>query len=199
MPCRIGVLISGGGRTALNLAERFSDPESPARIVLAIAHDEALAGVARCRDKGIPVTIVPLEPRDSLSDRIDAALEDAGVEMVCLCGYLRYFRVGTRWSGSALNIHPSLLPDFGGAGMYGEHVHSAVLEAGRTESGCTVHIVDEEYDHGPVVLQRSCPVLPDDTPQTLAARVFELECDAYPDAVRQLVACGCGQEENGIT
>ena len=83
-----------------------------------------------------------------------------------------------------MNIHPALLPRFGGPGMYGHHVHRAVLRAGETVSGCTVHFVDEEYDHGPIILQRECPVLPDDSPETLAARVFEQECRAYPEAVR---------------
>src|SRR5690606_12877305 len=85
--------------------------------------------------------------------------------------------------GRVLNIHPSLLPDYGGRGMYGDRVHSAVLKDRPAESGCTVHFVDNEYDHGPVILQKRCPVLPDDTPESLAARVFALECEAYPEAI----------------
>jgi folate-dependent phosphoribosylglycinamide formyltransferase PurN len=108
------------------------------------------------------------------------------VELVCLAGYLRRFRVDA-WRGRTLNIHPALLPDFGGQGMFGTHVHAAVLAAGRTETGCTVHWVDEEYDHGATLVQRRCPVLPGDTAETLAARVFAEECVAYPQAVCQAV------------
>ncbi|MEY3025542.1 MAG: Phosphoribosylglycinamide formyltransferase, partial [Planctomycetota bacterium] len=105
-----------------------------------------------------------------------------------LAGYLRHFRVGDRWRGRTLNIHPSLLPDFGGHGMFGARVHDAVLAAGRRESGCTVHEVDEEYDRGPVVLQRTCAALPDDSVESLAARVFELERIAYPEAIGLLLS-----------
>ena len=195
---RVGALISGGGRTVLNLAEQAAAGKLPIQIALVIAHSEEVSGVERCRALGLPVVTIPKKPIESMSDRIDEALESAGVQLVCLCGYLQYFRVGTRWAGKTLNIHPSLLPDFGGQGMYGEHVHRAVLDAGRTQSGCTVHMVDEEYDHGPVVLQRRCPVHPSDTPETLAARVFELECEAFPAALREVLAGSCEQEEKTI-
>jgi hypothetical protein len=107
------------------------------------------------------------------------------VDLVCLAGYLRRFRVDA-WQGRALNIHPALLPEFGGHGMFGERVHRAVIAAGRTESGCTVHWVDAQYDHGQHVVQRRCPVLPGDTPETLADRVWAEETLAYPEAIRQL-------------
>jgi phosphoribosylglycinamide formyltransferase-1 len=126
--------------------------------------------------------VVAPEPAADFDDRVDAALRAHGVELVCLCGYLRRLRVAA-WRGRALNIHPALLPDFGGAGMYGRRVHEAVLAAGRAESGCTVHWVDEQYDHGETVLQRRCPVEPGDTPETLAARVFAQELLAYPQAI----------------
>ena len=84
-----------------------------------------------------------------------------------------------------LNIHPALLPDFGGAGFYGHHVHAAVLACGAKESGCTVHLVDDEYDHGPIILQKRVPIMPGDTPETLAARVFAAECEAYPEALQK--------------
>lgn len=190
--------MSGGGRTLLNLAEKAASGELPVQIAIVIAPDEELPGVERCRARDLPVVIVPSEPTDSTSDRIDSALENAGVQLVCLCGYLRHFRVGERWAGRTLNIHPALLPDFGGQGMYGDRVHRAVIDAGRIESGCTVHYVDEEYDHGPVILQRRCPVHTTDTPEVLAARVFELECDAYPDGLREVLSCLREPEENAI-
>jgi folate-dependent phosphoribosylglycinamide formyltransferase PurN len=125
----------------------------------------AEAGAAeQSRARGIPVEVVAPEPAASFDDRIDAALCAHGVELVCLCGYLRRFRVDA-WRGRTLNIHPALLPDVGGPGMRGDHVHRAVLAAGRRESGCTVHWVDEVYDHGEAVLQRRCPVEPGDTPE----------------------------------
>jgi phosphoribosylglycinamide formyltransferase-1 len=186
---RIGILVSGGGRTALNIATACARGEIPARVVMVLAHREEMDGVRRCREAGLRVAVLPAaDPLAApLADRIDAVLEAAGVDLVCLAGYLRHFRVGTRWRGRTLNIHPSLLPDFGGHGMYGMHVHRAVIAAGRTTTGCTVHQVDEEYDRGPIVLQRSCAVLPDDRPETLAARVFDEECRAYPEAIRRFL------------
>lgn len=186
---RIGILISVGGRTALNIAAACACGDLPAHVAIVLAHREDMEGVRRCREAGLRVAVVPAaDPLAApLADRIDAVLEAAGVELVCLAGYLRHFRVGARWRGRTLNIHPSLLPDFGGHGMYGMHVHRAVIAAGRTETGCTVHEVDEVYDRGPIVLQRSCAVLPDDRPETLAARVFDEECRAYPEAIRRFL------------
>lgn len=184
---RLGCLISGGGRTVLNLAEALERDSIPADIRVVIAHREAVAGVRRCREAGLPVTIVPLggsdESPDAVSDRVDQALEKAGVDMVCLAGYLRHFRVGSRWQDRVINIHPSLLPRHGGPGMYGSRVHAAVIEAGDAVSGCTVHAVDEIYDHGAVIHQRECPVLPGDDIDSLAARVFAEECLAFPEVI----------------
>ena len=183
MTLRLGCLISGGGRTVLNLQDAIERGEVPASVEVVIAHREELAGVERCRDRGLRVEIVPVEAGDTLADRIDAVLESVGVELVCLAGYLRHFRVAPRWSDRVVNIHPSLLPRHGGRGMYGDRVHAAVLEAGDAESGCTVHAVDEIYDHGAVLLQRRCPVEPGDDTESLAARVFAEECQAFPDAI----------------
>jgi phosphoribosylglycinamide formyltransferase 1 len=191
-PIRIGALISGGGRTVLNIADSIERDELPIEIGVVIAHREEIAGVERCRAIGLPVVVLPKAQRadgsdsvaSSLDDRIDAALQTASVELVCLCGYLRHFRVGARWAGRTINIHPSLLPKFGGQGMYGDHVHAAVIAAGERESGCTIHIVDEEYDRGPILLQRRCPVLPGDDAHTLADRVFAEETKAYPEVLR---------------
>lgn len=183
MTLRLGCLISGGGRTVLNLQEAIDRGEVPATIAVVVAHRADLAGVERCRAAGLRVEVVPVEPKDTLADRVDAVLGDADVELVGLAGYLRHFRVAPRWSDRVVNIHPSLLPRHGGRGMYGDRVHAAVLAAGDAESGCTVHAVDEIYDHGAVLLQRRCPVRPDDTVATLAARVFDEECRAFPDAI----------------
>lgn len=184
---RIGALASGGGRTAANLAQACARGEVDARVAVCVVTRDDAPAAARCREAGVPVEVVPPEPAATFDDRVDAALRAHGVELVCLCGYLRRFRVDA-WRGRALNIHPALLPEFGGPGMFGERVHAAVLAAGRQESGCTVHWVDEEYDRGQPVLRRTCPVLPGDTPKTLGERVFREECLAYPEAVQAVIA-----------
>jgi len=191
---RLGILVSGGGRTALNLADACARGAIDARVALVIAHREEIAAVERCRAAGLRVAVLPIargagdapiqhHGHDQLDDRIDHALTAARVDLVVLAGYLRRFRVGNLWAGRALNIHPGLLPDFGGHGMYGDRVHRAVLASGARESGCTVHEVDGEYDRGPVVLERRCPVEASDTAEALAARVFALEKEAYPAAI----------------
>ncbi len=180
---RAAALVSGSGRTALNLHEASRAGHMPAEISVVIAHREGIPAVARCRDAGLRVEIVPGAASDATSDAVDAVLHDAGAELVLLAGYLRMFRVGP-WAGRTLNVHPALLPHFGGAGMHGHRVHEAVIASGARESGCTVHVVDGQYDHGRVVVQRRCPVLPGDSAESLAARVIEQESIAYPDAVR---------------
>jgi len=181
---RLGVLVSGGGRSAVNLAEAIRRDGIPAEIVAVVATRPTVPAIGRCREAGLPVAVVPVaEDPATFDDRLDAALEAAGVELVVLAGYLRRFRVGTRWTGHAINIHPALLPRHGGPGMFGEHVHRAVLAAGDAESGCTVHWVDEQYDHGAAIVQRRCRVEPGDTPESLSARVFAEERIALPAAV----------------
>lgn len=186
-PLRLGTLISGGGRTVLNLQDEIEAGRLPATIELVIASRESAAGVARADARGLPVRVASKTTHpdpDARHDAITGWLREAGVDLVCLCGYLQWFRIDPPFEGRVINIHPALLPDFGGPGMYGMHVHEAVLEAGRTESGCTVHVVDEAYDHGPAILQRRCPVAPGDDAAALADRVFREECIAYPDAIR---------------
>lgn len=184
-PARIAILISGGGRTARNIHEACRDGRLAARVGLVVAHREDIAGVYRCRELGLRVAVVP--PGDALADRIDACLAAAETDLVCLAGYLRRFRVGSRWAGRTLNIHPALLPRFGGKGMYGTRVHEAVLAAGARESGCTVHEVDEEYDHGATLVERRCPVLAGDTADSLADRVYREELAAYPQAIAMML------------
>ncbi|MCA9284085.1 MAG: phosphoribosylglycinamide formyltransferase [Phycisphaerales bacterium] len=190
-PLRVAALFSGGGRTLVNLQDRIEEGSLAAEIVTTIASRPDCPGIQRAKARGLPVEVVwrhdyPEEP--ALHNRLDAVLIASRAELVVLCGYLRRFRVaapsGLDWSGRVMNIHPALLPDFGGQGMYGDRVHAAVLAAGRTVSGCTVHFVDPIYDHGPIILQRTCPVRPDDDVATLAARVFAVECTTYPQAIQ---------------
>jgi phosphoribosylglycinamide formyltransferase-1 len=190
----LGCLISGGGRTVLNLQQAIERGTLSARIGVVVVTKPGIAGIDRCRAAGLSVVVCDRTRAESLDDQVDAALVAAGVDLVCLCGYLRKFRVGP-WAGRAMNIHPALLPRHGGHGMYGHHVHEAVLAAGDAESGCTVHLVDDEYDHGRTIVQRRCPVLPGDTPDTLAARVFDQECIAYPEAIGVMGALGARGSE----
>jgi phosphoribosylglycinamide formyltransferase-1 len=124
----------------------------------------------------------------SFQERVWDAVRSHEPDLVCLAGWLHLVPIPDDFRHRVLNIHPALLPAFGGKGMYGRHVHEAVLAYGAKVSGCTVHFADNEYDHGPIVLQRVVPVLDDDTPETLAERVFEQECLAYPEAIRLFAA-----------
>lgn len=178
-PLRIAALISGGGRTVLNLQDAIDAGDLPAQIITVISSSPRASGVARLRERGLHVACPPRDDHDA----IHAALAAANVDLICLAGYLRLFRIDPAFEGRVINIHPALLPDFGGRGMYGDRVHAAVLAEGRTETGCTVHLVDDRYDHGPPLLQRRCPVRPDDDVPTLAARVFAEESIAYPEAI----------------
>ncbi len=185
---RLGVMIGGGGRTLINLADSIDRGEIDASIELVLAPREDLPGVAKARERGLPIEIVDRDDSSAnLDARINEQLRHARVDLVCMAGYLRYFRMDESLHGRVMNIHPALLPCFGGQGMYGMRVHRAVLEHGCKVSGCTVHFVDEHYDNGPIILQRTCPVLEGDTPETLAARVFQEERRAYPEAVQLFV------------
>ena len=140
--------------------------------------------IQAANDLGLKTTIVPFGPM--FEDNLFAALE--GADWICLAGFLRLLpaSVVNQWDHRILNIHPALLPKFGGKGMYGMHVHEAVLAAGETESGCSVHYVTAEYDEGAVIRQDQCPVLPEDTAETLAARVLGLEHRAYFAALKEV-------------
>jgi len=185
---RLACLVSGGGRTVLNFLDRIEAGDLDASIRLVVADRECDA-IGRCAARGLAVELIPWSKGTTPEDwaaRAWPRIEEAGADLVCNAGFLRLLAVPKAWEGRILNIHPALLPKFGGRGMYGNRVHQAVLDANETESGCTVHVVTSEYDAGPIVLQRRVPVKPGDTVDALAARVFEQECEAYPEAVRQL-------------
>lgn len=182
---RLGVLFSGGGRTVENIARNILEGSLEAEIAIAVSSHEGAGGIERARGFGIRTEVLDhREHGPELSDRINELLEDAQVDWVLLAGFIRFYEVPECYRGKVLNIHPSLLPDFGGKGFYGMKVHRAVIEAGAGFSGCTVHLVNEEYDTGPILVQRSIAVEPGETPETLASRVFEEECIAYPEALR---------------
>lgn len=191
MTVRLAFLISGGGSTLLNFAELIKAGKLDASIEVVVSSNRNNRGVERAREAGLQVEIVERRAYDSVeafSEAVTRVLVAHEVDLVLMAGFLQRYLFPMSFKGRILNIHPALLPKYGGKGMYGHHVHEAVLAAGESESGCTVHITDEEYDHGPVVLQKRVPVLPGDTPETLAARVFAAECEAYPEAVRMFAA-----------
>ncbi|MCE9534485.1 MAG: phosphoribosylglycinamide formyltransferase [Planctomycetes bacterium] len=183
----IAVLLSGGGTTMQNLIDVRDAGLLPVRIVQVISNKEGAKGIERAKRAKLPVDVVTRKAFSSV-DAFSAAIFDrcrqAGAKLVCLAGFLQLLRIPDDFMHRVMNIHPSLLPAFGGKGMYGHHVHDAVLESGVSESGCTVHFADNEFDHGPIILQRTVPVLKNDTADKLAARVFEQECVAYPVAIR---------------
>jgi len=183
---RLAVLLSGGGRTLLNLVDAIAAGRLDAEVPLVISSRRTAKGVGRARDAGLHVDV--LRPRDfddkaAFCARQTQVITAADVDLIIMAGYLLHYPVPTGWEGRVLNIHPSLLPKFGGQGMYGDRVHAAVLAARETESGCTVHVVDDDYDSGPVIAQSRVPVLADDDTDALAARVFEAECRTFPEAI----------------
>ena len=198
-PLQIAVLLSGSGRTLQNLLDQIAEGRLHARIPLVLCSRAEVLGVSRARQAGLETVVVPRKRYDSddaYSRVLVALLDRTPVDLVVLAGYMHLFRFPETYRNRVMNIHPGLLPDFGGPGMYGDRVHRAVLERGARESGCTVHFVDDQYDHGPVILRRQVPVLPADTPDTLAHRVFFEECRAYPEAIR-LFAEGRLKVKNG--
>lgn len=186
---RIGVLASGGGTTFQNLVECSRDGRLDADVAVLLVSRAGIGAVARAERLGVPcVALKTANLRDpaALGAEIGAELDSRRVDLVAMAGFLKLWTIPAGYRGRVLNIHPALLPDFGGRRMYGHHVHEAVVKAGAKESGCTVHFADDEYDHGEIVLQRRVPVLPADDADTLAARVMEAERIAYPEAIRKI-------------
>lgn len=198
-PARLGVLISGGGTTLMNILEYIKKGELNAQISLVISSRSDVAGVEKAKNANLPVKIIRKKDypdTDRFSKAIEDALVSANVDLVIQGGWLCLWKIPPRFEYKVMNIHPALLPSFGGQGMWGHHVHEAVLNSGCKVSGCSVHFCTSEYDKGPIIVQRTCPVEEDDTPDTLAARVFRQECIAYPTAI-QLFAEGKIKVENG--
>jgi len=181
------VLISGGGTTLQNFLDRIAAGELRAAIAVVIASRADAGGLQRAHAAGVPAVAIPRKQYadvDGFNDAMHAELDRYDVDLVVLGGFLSPFQLRGKYAGRVLNIHPALVPAFSGSGFYGERVHRAVIESGVKVSGCTVHFADDEYDHGPIVLQGAVPVLDDDTPETLAARVHAAENELYPEAVR---------------
>ena len=193
-PARLGVLISGGGSNLQAIMDACAGGvlAGAATVAVVIANRVDAYGLERARTANIPA--ICLEPRAFGSRRehsaaILAELRRHNVDVVCLAGYLLKVEpdVLAAFSGRIINIHPALLPRYGGPGMYGHHVHEAVLAAGDAESGATVHVVDAEYDHGPVILQETVPVMPGDTADDLARRVLSVEHKLFPAGILKVI------------
>lgn len=197
---RLGVLISGSGTTLMNILKHIKAGQLNASVAVVISSRSTVAGVEKARNAGLDVKIVRKQDYpdiDEFSKRIEEELVAAKVDLVVQGGWLCLWKIPARYEHRVMNIHPALLPSFGGQGMWGHHVHEAVLKAGCKISGCTVHFCTNEYDKGPIIVQRACEARSDDTPDTLAARVFEQECIAYPEAIR-LFTEGRLSVRNGI-
>ena len=186
-PIRLAVLVSGGGTTLQNLLDRCRDGRLCAQVVQVISSAADAFALERARQAGVPGAVVNRKEAGSaeeFSRRIFDLCRQARAELVCMAGFLQLLPIPDDFLGRVMNIHPALIPAFCGKGFYGNRVHEAVLAAGVKVTGCTVHFADNQYDHGPIILQRTVPVLDDDTPDSLAARVFQQECEAYPEAIR---------------
>jgi len=184
---RVAVLLSGEGTSLENLCERIDAGAVPAQVVLVIASKERAGGLARADRRGIPAVAVPrraFADVHAFNDALHAELDKHAVDLVALFGFLSIFELRGRYQGRAINTHPALIPAFCGEGFYGHRVHEAVLAAGVKLSGATVHFCDDHYDSGPIILQEAVPVLDDDTPDTLAARVQAVERRLVPEAIR---------------
>jgi formyltetrahydrofolate-dependent phosphoribosylglycinamide formyltransferase len=199
-PIKIAVLISGGGTTLINILEKINQGCINARVPLVISSLSKAKGVKRAKNAGLKVEIIRKKDCpdiEAFSKKIEDQLVAADVDLVVQGGWLCLWNIPDRYENRVMNIHPALLPSFGGKGMWGHHVHEAVIKSGAKISGCTVHFCTNEYDKGPIIVQRSCPVKEGDTPEALADRVFEQECIAYPEAIK-LFAEGKITVENNI-
>jgi phosphoribosylglycinamide formyltransferase-1 len=197
-PLRLAVLISGAGTTLQNLIQTIAAKRLDAKIELVVSSSATTGGMEFARTAGIPTLAVPpgnSQPPQEFSEAVFGPCRQAGVQIVAMGGFLKHVLIPPDFQNRVTNIHPALIPNFCGSGMYGQRVHETVLQSGARMSGCTVHFVDNQYDHGPIILQRSVPVLDDDTPEKLSARVFAAECEAYPEALR-LIGKGRVRVEN---
>lgn len=187
---RLAFFISGTGGNALNLLQACREGRVPGEPVLGISSSAKAGGVERMQAQGLEVAVMERSafPDDAAySEACFRRAEEAGAEVIALCGWLKKLVIPARWEGRILNIHPGPLPRFGGAGMYGMKVHQAVIEAGVPESAVTIHLVDNEYDHGRHLAVQPVPVLPGDTPEALQKRVYEQEMRLYPEALAEFL------------
>jgi phosphoribosylglycinamide formyltransferase-1 len=189
-PLRLGVLLSGGGTTLENFFKEIDEGRLPAVVAVVVSSQPRAYGLKRARRRLVPAFVSRLKDfpsEESFSDSITERLRAHGADLVLMAGFLQRYVIPPCFEGRVMNIHPALIPQYCGKGFYGHRVHEAVVAAGERESGCTVHFADNEYDHGPIILQRRVRIEEGDTPDEVAAKVFKEECIAYPEAVRRFI------------
>jgi len=199
---KLAVFISGGGRTLQNLIQKRTSGQLDVDFEIVISSNPHAAGLEYAQQANIPHHTIPRQEYSTAEAYRDAMFQPcraAKVDYVLMGGFLQYVLIPEDFTHRVLNIHPALIPAFSGKGYYGQHVHEAVLAYGAKVSGCTVHFVDDQYDHGPILLQRVVPVEKNDTPEKLAQRVFVAECEAYPEAVRLLATGGVRVDGRSVT
>ena len=205
-PMNVAVLISGQGRGSnmCALIDACNKDNTNANVNVVIGTRADAPAISLARDKGVETVIISpakyVEDENGYAETLLKALRRRNIRLICLAGYMRQLPLSVvqQYSGRIMNTHPALLPKFGGKGMFGQHVHQAVLDSGDAETGSTVHFVDQEYDTGPIILQRKVAVLPDDTPTTLSARVLKEEHLAYAEAVLLFAQNRIRLESNGV-
>jgi phosphoribosylglycinamide formyltransferase 1 len=205
-PLKLAVLISGTGRTLRNFIDLAAEGKLPAEIRLVVSSSPTAGGLKFAAEAGIPTQVIQRQAfaagaagDRAFGDAVFGACRESGVDYAAMAGFLKFAPVPDDFAGRVVNIHPALIPAFCGPGMYGDRVHQAALDAGVRVTGCTVHFVDNEYDHGPIIWQQPVPVFDDDTADTLAKRVFEVEKEAYPHVLRQLAAGRIKLEGDRVT
>ncbi len=183
---KLAVLLSGSGTTLENVFEHIERGELPAEVAVVISSLSKAYGLVRAKKRGVPTRVLVRKKYPSTgaySQAVFEAVREHGAELVCLAGFMVRIDVPPEYAGKVMNVHPALIPSFCGKGWYGHFVHEAVIDSGVKLTGCTVHFVDDEYDHGPIIIQRPVKVAHDDTPETLAEKVQAEEKKAYPEAI----------------
>ena len=184
---KLAVLLSGGGRTLQNLFDQIDAGRLDAEIAVVGSSRRDAYGLERARLRGVPTFVVPSRRHKDTASFSQSVFKHLGAydyDLLVLAGFMCLLQIPEALLGRVMNIHPGLIPAFCGEGQYGHLVHEAAIECGVKVSGCTVHFADNVYDHGPIIVQKTVPVLEDDTPESLAERVFAKECEAYPEAIR---------------
>lgn len=185
-PIKLAVAASGGGTTLQNLLDRIADARLNAQIVQVVSNKPRIGALARAERAGVPTATIERKGSSlkSFSESIFAVARASQADLLVLGGFLALIEIPPDYAGKVINIHPSLIPAFCGHGFHGHVVHEAAVNSGVKVSGCTVHFADQTYDTGPIILQKTVPVLDTDSAESLAARVFQAECEALPEAIR---------------
>ena len=198
----ISVLISGGGTTLKNLIEQRSNNQLAANIATVVSNNPGAGGLRFAADAGLPTAVInhrSFEDLETFSEAIFDQCREVKSDLVVMGGFLRRVKIPADFTNRVINIHPSLIPAFCGQGHYGSRVHQAVLDYGCKISGCTVHFVDDHYDHGPIIAQETVMVHDDDSVETLAQRVFSKECELYPRVINAIASGKVAVNDRHVT